>query len=487
MGKNADELRKTLDADLASLDDDARQLDLIGLAFDTFSQSVRSISDDLGMTGTAADNASAKLQQLASNLVGLADTFSAASASAAQARSAITAARDAYRDLPDGELSSWERAGIVALGTVTLPGVGTVAGAVAAEHISNERESAREEQALKDLQALRTSLSSAIDDLPMPPRFDGTLPPPPPPPVPTIPDPTDDTRVRNPDTGGGTGRGPGRDVSGVLELDTGGPVFQIGQPQPQPPHYVVDPIWPPDPVVEPPVTEWPVDPGPETDLTPDGPVTGVVPSGPTTGISPGWTPGGGGGAGGGIGTGGIGGGLAGGMLVGGAALGGAGLSRLGGAGAPVTGGGMASVLGAGPAGGTGSAAGALGGARSGGAGGIGGVGGSAGVGGAAGARGGMASSGLGGTGTGSSLVSGSPAGAGAGAAGGARRPSGGGMMPGAGGAGRSEQSRRRRGGGPLAPDIAVSDADAPRLGAAGRAGSRDAVVVRSDDSDDDSW
>ncbi|NNH09204.1 hypothetical protein HLB10_19260 [Cellulomonas fimi] len=185
MGRYSDELKTTLDADLGSLDDDARQLDLIGLAFDTFSQSVRSISDDLGMTGTAADNATAKLQELASNLVRLADTFSKASASAADARTAITTARDAYRDLPDGALSGWEKAGIIGLGTVTLPGIGTVAGAVAAEHISDEREAEREAKARQALTAMSTAMSSAVSTLPTPPSF-GSVPPPPPPPEPSL-------------------------------------------------------------------------------------------------------------------------------------------------------------------------------------------------------------------------------------------------------------------------------------------------------------
>lgn len=488
MGDKADELGRTLDADLGAISSTSRSFEASATEAVVTARSLAGLSDDLGMGGLSGDAATGRFQQIAGDIKSLAHYLDGLQAAADHAETAVQRAQKAYHALPDGELSLAERAALTAAGTVAMPGVGTVTAVVAGNILSDRREAAREKAAAQALSSLQGDLSGVrmptmpvenftpIEggvDQPSGPggptggpgtggydgtssggrsggsgvRTIGT-------PTPTAPGPVD-TSWHPPVGGGGGGGTPGGGTPGGSGGGGGG-------------GHVSDP-WTPGGGGS---GGGGTTPGRGDGSSADGTVGGTLPGG-GSGAGGGWTPGGHGGSGsgssgstiGGLGAG----GLAGGLTVGGAALGGAGLSRIagGGSGMPAGAAGLNFVGGAGGAGGSGGAGATLGG------------------------RPGGAGSALSGS-TSSSLVQGSQTGAAGAGASGARS---GGMlgapMGGSGAAGSSGSRKRRTSDGLLAPDIDVEDGpEAPALGAAARAGGRDALHATpapAADVVDDEW
>ncbi|GAA3818926.1 hypothetical protein [Cellulomonas soli] len=452
MGDKADDLGRTLDADLAALGQDASQVAAMSSASTMYADGLRAIVGDLGITGSTGDAASDKISVLTTQFLSVADRFDALSASAQAATTAIEKAQAAYAELPDGELSVWQKAALTAGGAVVVPGVGAVAAAVAAQLWSNERENGREQAAGEALSVLQMELDAALvagsgtrssDD-----SSREALPP-------TGTDQS--TRAGASSSSGTAGNG---STAGNHITWTDAPTNSITTPT-----TGVTSGSGPSPLVG-------VTPaaGGTTSSTggtwADGHLSGgTVPGGLSSGGvgSTGWSTSSGSGLGATSGFGGAAGGaLAGGLAVGGAALGTSGLARAASSGS----------FGSLP---SGTAAG-LGSSRSG-------------VLGGSGSTAGSAASTLRGT-SGSSLTAGSSsATTSTGTAGTARGGSSSGMMPGGGTSGKASEKRRRTSGGLIAPAFDEDDAQvAVPLSAGARAGSRDQLPALADvDEPDDTW
>lgn len=486
MGDNADQLGRTEDANLGAMDTSVRQLMSYSSGMETTVDTLRSVGSETGLSGAGADAATDRFAQLAREVATVADYLSTLAQGNAQATAAIVAAKQAYADLPPGELSFGERAGLTAATTVALPGFGTVTGVVAGEIISRQREATREAEAAAALRRLDSTLGGI--DLSAPDVDRSTD------------DPTTGTTGGD---GGGTGTGGPGVTGGWSGGSSGGSSQGVNAYSPAGGSAgLVGTSWTPgggstggvttgsggsggigsggtvssDPIFSGGGSTGGGSglggghvPGSGDGTSSDGLVGGTIPGGSGAGAGTFLGGSGSSGSGGANSLAGLGaGGLAGGLTIGGAALGGAGLNRL-----------------------------AAGGA--GGMGGVGGLGGAGSVGGLGAATGvplgtvGAGTSGSGLSGSTSALVQGSQAGtAGAGASGARSGGMMGAPMGGGGGAGAAKGSKRRGSGGLLAPDIDVEEgAERPDLGEAARAGGRDtlrpgaaAPSVADDDQDD---
>lgn len=496
MGKKADELGRTLDANLGAMTSTSREFEAQVTDARGTARALGDLPERLGMGGLSGTAAAARLTSISAMAEELGARLAALQGAAESAERAVQAAQQDFHALPDGELSFGERAALTAAGTVVMPGLGTLGGMAAGDVISDRREAARERAATSAL----ASLEAQVMGITLPsttPRYSVT----------PIEDDIETPGTTGTDTGvntrGGyapTGGSAGPGASGVRVTDgaagivgsswqpptstpvstigddggtgTGGTGPRVGDTWTNPgvgtggsgsgssgsgggagsgvgPGYV---------------------PGSGDGSSSDGLVGGTVPGSTGGGNSSGSFFGGSGGAGAnGSGSGlGLGaGGLAGGLTVGGAALGGAGLNRLAGGGA-----------------------GGMGGSGFGGVG-MGGAGGSVPLGTIGAATPGASGSGL--SGSTSGLGQGTQTGAAGAAASGARSGGmmGGPMGGGAGGAGGAGQSKRRGSSGLLAPIIEVEDgAQRPALGTGAGAGGRDALaapVVARTETADDEW
>ncbi|WP_168216969.1 hypothetical protein [Cellulomonas sp. Y8] len=486
MGDKADQLRLTLDADLGTMTSTGDALRRHAESAGRTATGIGNVASELGLDGDTAVAAEGRLAQVASNIQAMVTRLEQLESAATSARDAISRAQDAFHELPPGELSFAERAGITAAATVALPGVGTVTGLAASEILSRQREATREQEANAALNQLASDLELIQMDSTDRFGFEAL-----------------DTSAHDTPSGPGSTGGPGvRGVGPATSGSTGGSAGGSSGTVTTGSAAIVSPTW--------------HSPGAGVVGTEGG--AGGTPSGSTGGghISPGPNLGGGGsGNGSGLGGGHVPGsgdgtssdGLIGGTIPGGSGSGGG--AFLGGSGS--SGGGANSLAGLGAgglAGGLTIGGAALGGAGlnrlaaggAGGMGGIGGLGGAGSVGGLGAATGvplgtvGAGTSGSGLSGSTSALVQGSQAGAAGGGASGARA---GGMMGapmgGGGGAGAAKGSKRRGSGGLLAPDIDVEEgAERPDLGAAARAGGRDSLrsaapVPGVVDDDQDDW
>ncbi|WP_147463630.1 hypothetical protein [Cellulomonas triticagri] len=500
MGKRADELGLTLDADMDAMRLTGRGLGESAAEARSAHAALTEIPETLGLGGLSGDAATSRLLDIARKIDAVGTNLMRLEAAAKEAQGAVKSAQSDFHALPDGALTFAERAAITAGGTILMPGIGTVAADKAGSIWSNQREQAREraaEQALSRLASLVEGIdvprasardgysSDSIDTTEQPsgqpdvsrsaePRGysptvggtgSGTRS------VGTIGTGTPgvgtswqppvssglDTGLGGGSTGGSGGSGSGSTGGGSIGGGTGGGAGSgagngsgIGGG---------------------------VVPGSGDGSSSDGLVGGTVPGG--TGAGGGFLGGPGGSGSGASGSGSLGGvgagGLAGGLTVGGAALGAAGLNRLAGGSAGAGGLGGAGGFGGGSFGGGTFAAG-------------GGYG--AGASGAGGAQLGTSGSAL--SGSTSGLGQGSQTGAAGAGASGAR--SGGGMMGGpmgGGGAGASKDAKRRASGGLLAPDIDVEDGVRRHdLGAGAGAGGRDALptpTTAPETTTDDEW
>jgi len=444
MGHNTDELAKTLHAQLDGLADNSQSVKTMMQTVANAAAELDRITQDLGLTGVAADAAKASINLLAKDMTDHAERLQVAYKAADDARAAIINAQNAYHDLPDGALGTgYQVAAIAAFG---------VAGGYAEKYYSDSREDARENKAATALSDLATALDGAAAALPVPPRkaevyvSQGEIPP-----------------VGGDDGGGGGGTwtpGSGPDANAWPQLTV--PSLSTGTGLVTEPTGVTadwTPTSPPTsnpggggggpisgPVVsDPRFTPWTGHPVSTPDpvcsgytTSSDGLVDGHVPGPPTTSSpftgtgGPGW----GGSGAGGFGSGSGGGALAGSLTIGGAAAGAGGLGRFGGGGS-----------------------------------GLGGVG----------AGGG---SGLSGTAGGSGLNAGSQSTAGAGAAGAKGSTMMGGMGAGGAGGGASSKSKRTGLGGYRAPKLDLPEDQAiPDLGPGARAGSRAQLCAAAEAGD----
>lgn len=493
MGDHAEQLGRARDANIGVMDTSVRQLSSYSSGIEPTVGTLRTVGGDTGIEGASADAAGERFAALAREVAGVADYLTTIAEAGAQATNAIVAAKAAYADLPAGELSFAERAGLTAATTVALPGIGTVTGVVAGEILSQQRERAREEKASQAL----NELSAAMDSIALaPPQNDSRS--------------DFEPRTGTTTPGGGTGNG-GPGVSGGWSGGASGGTSQgvnAYSPTSGGSAGLVSSSWTPGG-------------GSTGGVVTGGSATGSggsggSSSGGTVGSGPIFTGGGSSGGGSGLGGGHVPGsgdgtssdGLVGGTIPGGSGTGGG--AFLGGSGSSGSGGAnsLAGLGAGGLAGGLTIGGAALGGAglnrlAAGGAGGLGGVGGLGGagsVGGVGAATGvplgtvGAGTSGSGLSGSTSSLVQGSQAGAaGAGASGSRTGGMTGAPMGGGGGAGAAKGTKRRGSGGLLAPDIDVEEgAERPDLGAAARAGGRDSLrsvapVASAADDDQDDW
>lgn len=500
MGDHADQLGRARDANLGAMDTSVRQLSSYSSSMETTVDTLRAVGSEPGLEGAGADAATERFATLAREVATVADYLTTLAQGGAQATAAIVAAKQAYADLPDGELSWGERTGLTAATTVALPGFGTVTGVVAGEIISRQREAEREAAAATALNRLDSSLSTISLEPPTTARSSA--------------DPTTGTTGTE---GGGTGPR-GTNVSGGWSGgSTGGTSQGVGAYSPSAGGSagLVGSSWTPGAGSTGGVPNGSSGPGGSS----SGGTVGSDPifsgGGPTGGGSTGGgSTGGGSGLGGGhlpgSGDGTSSDGLVGGTVPGGSGTGGGG-AFLGGSGSSGTNGanGLAGLGAGGLAGGLTVGGAALGGAGlnrlaagggAGGLGGVGGLGGAGGVGGLGAGTGvplgtvGAGTSGSGLSGSTSALVQGSQGGApGAGASGARTGGMAGAPMGGGGGAGAAKGSKRRASGGLLAPDIDVEEgAERPDLGAAARAGGRDSLrstapVSGVADDDQDDW
>ncbi len=160
MGDHAEQLGRTRDANLGAMDTSVRQLSSYSSGMETTVDTLRAVGSEPGLEGAGADAATERFAALAREVATVADYLTTLAEGGAQATAAIVAAKQAYADLPDGELSWGERTGLTAATTVALPGFGTVTGVVAGEIISRQREAAREAAAAAALNRLDSSLST---------------------------------------------------------------------------------------------------------------------------------------------------------------------------------------------------------------------------------------------------------------------------------------------------------------------------------------
>lgn len=472
MTKKADDLARTLDADLSALWDYVDRIKALSRSVEDHASGLRPIAADLGVTGQVEDVAAESLASLATQGVALSDQFAAVSSSVSQAREALVEAQNAYRALPEGGLDGWQVVAVTAA-KVVVPGVGTLAGDAAAVYWTAQNAQEREVAAGKALQTLTADLgSAAASAVALDAGSEWTD-------TPSTVDPTvTDSTASGTSTSGSTRRS----VATVSTIGSTTPTttttISTTTPLTPTPTDTDTGTTPHAPVTPLPPTVDRMAPGSPTSggsTSADGHLTGgTVPGTVQTGL-PGALPGstvGGTGlglSGSGIGSGRAGGALAGGLAAGVTALGSSGLSRLGSTGGLLgTAGTGGTALGGSGLSSTGASSGVLGGSRS------------------------VSSAGstLRGT-SGSSLVEGSPSTTAAGAAGGRASSSSSGMMPGggAGGAGGGKDKRRRAGGGLIAPGFEDDDRQvAVPLGAGARAGSRDQLpVVLEVEEPDDTW
>ncbi|GAA3801639.1 hypothetical protein [Cellulomonas soli] len=462
MTKKADDLARTLDADLAALWDYVDRIKALSRSVEDHAAGLRPIAADLGVSGQVEDVAAESLASLATQGVALSDQFAVVSASVSQAREALISARNAYHALPEGGLDGWQAVAVTAA-KVAVPGVGTLAGDAAAVYWTAENAKEREAAAGSALQTLKSDLEAASAVVVSGTSWSE---------LPNVGDPTVNDSTESTVSGTSTSGSTRRSVASVATIgSTNTSTSSTTTPLTSTPigtgSIISTPLTPGSTALDPTV------PGSSTSggsTSADGHLTGgTVPGTVRTGL-PGALPGstvGGAGlglSGSGIGSGSADSALAGGLAAGVTALGSTGLSRLGSTG------GLLGVSGAGGTSGlsSGGSSGVLGGGRS----------------------ASTASTTLRGT-SGSSLVEGSASTTTAtGAAGGRSTGSSSGMMPGGGGgAGGGKEKRRRAGGGLIAPGFEDDDRRvAVPLGAGARAGSRDQLpVVLEVEEPDDTW
>lgn len=479
MGDSANQLQRTLDADLGTITSTGDALGAQVKTAETTATGVGGLAGELGLDGESAVAAEGRLGQVATRIQSVMADLEQLQAASVAAHDALSRAQDAFHQLPDASLSPLERAGLAA--TAVAGPIGLAGGAAGAAVLLGRKEAARESEADRALAALSNDLDSiAVTPAGRDSGFEAL-----------------DTTSHDPATGGSTPGG-----TGVRSFGTNGTGSLGGTPVPG---------WTPGTgstggtsTVAPTWTAPEVGgglgtgsggsagsgatigggvgsviggsgsgiggghvPGTGDGTSSDGLVGGTVPGGSGSGAGGSYGSGGGSGSNGsGSGLGLSAGGLAGGLTVGGAALGGAGLNRLAGGGAGGLGGG--------------------------GLGGVGGAGGSMSLGALGATSSGAGTSGSGLSGSASGLAQGTQTGAPGAAASGTRAGSMmGGPMGGGGGGGASSSSKRRGSSGLLAPDIQVEDgADAPDLGNAARAGGRDslrAVPPTAGAASDDEW
>ena len=466
MTKKADDLARTLDADLAALWGYVDRIKALSRSVEDHAAGLRPIAADLGVSGQVEDVAAESLASLATQGVALSDQFAVVSASVSQAREALVEAQNAYHALPEGGLDGWQVVAVTAA-KVAVPGVGTLAGDAAAVYWSAQNAQEREAAAGSALQTLTANLGAAAAIVPTPTSGNYWT---------DAPSAAEPTVTESTASGTSTSGSTRRSVASVATIGSTNTNTNTSTGSTTPPltstpigtgSIISTPLTPGSTALDPTV------PGSSTSggsTSADGHLTGgTVPGTVRTGL-PGALPGstvGGTGlglSGSGIGSGSAGSALAGGLAAGVTALGSTGLSRLGSTG------GLLGVSGTGGTSGlsSGGSSGVLGGGRS----------------------ASTASTTLRGT-SGSSLVEGSASTTtAAGAAGGRSTGSSSGMMPGGGGgAGGGKEKRRRAGGGLIAPGFEDDDRRvAVPLGAGARAGSRDQLpVVLEVEEPDDTW
>ena len=443
MGHNTDELSKCLHAQLDGLADNSESVKAMMQTVASAAVELDRITQELGLTGAAADAAKASINLLAKDMTDHAARLQVAYKAADDARAAIINAQNAYHDLPDGALGTgYQVAAIATFGVV---------GGYAEKYYSDSREDSRENEASIALSDLSAALDEAASRLPVPLYAEFNAP--------------DEEDGGTSSVGGDGGGGGGTPVKGP-DVNTWPqstvPILSTGMGLATEPAGVTadwTPTSPPTsnpggggggpisgPVVsDPRFTPWTGHPVSTPDpvcsgytTSSDGLVDGHVPGPPTTSSpftgtgGPGWD----GSGAGGFGSGSGGGALAGSLTIGGAAAGAGGLGRFGGGGS-----------------------------------GLGGVG----------AGGG---SGLSGTAVGSGLNAGSQSTAGAGAAGAKGSTMMGGMGGGGAGGGASSKSKRTGLGGYRAPKLDLPEDQAiPDLGPGARAGSRAQLCAAAEAGD----
>lgn len=498
---NASELAKSLQADPSAALADAAELARITEPLEAVSTALKRISSDLGVEGAFGDAAKDGLANVAKLLLQKVDALGAIADIATRAATTVATAQTAYRDLPRGYLTYYERQEYIAAGAASgLP------------YIENGLAQNREYVASTALSTANTQLDALTDELDGASRYEDT-----PDPIDRGPSGGSSTHVPRSSDPRATGpayvphaTAPSVGTYGVPSAPTGGvgPTGTVGS---------ADPLcsgststgWPSST----PGTGGGTLPGHVAgfdglagsgDTHGDDWLTGGTANGPrTSGFAAGSVAGGTGfgGTSSGAGIGGAAGGaLAGGVTVGGTALGALGAARMG------LGGGLAGASGGaigsgaqGPTGSFGGGAGTSLGASSGAAGARSGAIGGALPGGSFGGSAAGAGAGAGGTGAGTNAVLGGSttgAAAGPGATGGASGTTSAGargmtgMVPGGGGAAGSAKDSKRRAGalGYLAPELDDEPAHIGRADGLG-SGSRDDAprVSAPQNLDDESW
>ncbi|MBD3779962.1 MAG: hypothetical protein IE923_11955, partial [Micrococcales bacterium] len=166
MGERAEQLGRAREADLGVMDTSVRQLSAYSSDIEPTVETLRAVGSDTGIEGASSDAAADRFAGLAREVAAVADYLSSLADAGARATTAIVAAKTAYANLPDGELTFAERAGLTAAATVALPGFGTVTGIAAGEILSRQREQEREARAAAALRQLDASMGAINVDPP---------------------------------------------------------------------------------------------------------------------------------------------------------------------------------------------------------------------------------------------------------------------------------------------------------------------------------
>ncbi|NKY08341.1 hypothetical protein HF998_15360, partial [Cellulomonas hominis] len=158
MGDHANQLGRTLDADLGTITSTGDALAYQATAADQTATGLTSISGQIGLDGESALAAEGRLGEVAGRIQRMVADLERIQSAGAQARDALARAQDSYHALPDVKLSRTEQAQVTALALTPVVGAPTSAATAAA--LLARKEVQREQEASRALETLRGDLGA---------------------------------------------------------------------------------------------------------------------------------------------------------------------------------------------------------------------------------------------------------------------------------------------------------------------------------------
>ncbi|NKY12394.1 hypothetical protein HGA09_18595, partial [Cellulomonas hominis] len=158
MGDHANQLGRTLDADLGTITSTGDALGYQATAADQTATGLTSISGQIGLDGESALAAEGRLGEVAGRIQRMVADLERIQSAGAQARDALARAQDSYHALPDVKLSRTEQAQVTALALTPVVGAPTSAATAAA--LLARKEVQREQEASRALETLRGDLGA---------------------------------------------------------------------------------------------------------------------------------------------------------------------------------------------------------------------------------------------------------------------------------------------------------------------------------------